>query len=194
MSLLELDRTLTLWLYQGDQIGAGTERLTYSVASIFIYVLPLALLYLFWRSYRDRISAIKIFLAVVIAWKVLSNFIGQMLYGNYGFRDRPFGEFGIQELFFERPEKAFPSDHAAVFMTVTLLFFLYRYPKLGWLFLIGGIVSSIARVNVGFHWVGDVMGGWLLGATVALIFYLLDRPITHLLESLLAVIPKRSHG
>ena len=188
MTISELDHSLTFWLYQGDGIGAGIEKLFYSAASLFVYLLPLILIFMFFRSYRDRVQSIKIALAVAFVWRVLSQVLAGWLYGQYGFRERPFAEYGIQELFFERPAKAFPSDHAAVLMIATLLFLYYKYPKLGWLFLVGGVISSFSRVVIGFHWVGDVLGGWVLAVIAYLIIRAIDGPLTKLVERILTTL------
>lgn len=194
MTLAKLDQIITFWLYRGDAIGPGLEKAFYGLASLFIYLLPVILLVMFFRSYRDRIQSIKILLATIITWRVLSSLVAGLLYGQYGFRDRPFAEYGIQELFFEQPAKAFPSDHAAVLMVATLLFFYYRYPKLGWLFLIGGVVSSLSRVVVGFHWVGDVIGGWLLAGLVYWLLRVLDQPLSNLLDKILTALRLRNRA
>lgn len=180
-SLLGLDRQITDFLYY----ASSSELLQTSVfylASGVVYLIPVVLLVMFFRSHADRLVAMKVFLSAVFAWQVLSNLLGDWLYGGYGFRDRPFAEMGLQELLFERPEKAFPSDHAAVIAAVVISFFMYRYPKLGYFFLITGVLSSLARVMIGFHWFGDIIGGWLLGAIAAGALWLLNRPATKGME------------
>ncbi|MEX2361629.1 MAG: phosphatase PAP2 family protein, partial [Patescibacteria group bacterium] len=171
------DQKITFLLYL-ESIDPTLTNTIYFIASGFVYVIPIVLLVMFWRSHRDRIVSMKIFLAALLAWQGLTTVVGDYLYTHYLFRDRPFTGRGIQELFFEQPHKAFPSDHAAVLMVVIVAAFAYRYPKLGYVFLIGGVLSSLARVVIGFHWFGDILAGWLLGAIAVGVIWLFDRPIT----------------
>ncbi len=180
-TLLGLDQTITEFLYY-QSAAEGFQRVLFVAASLIIYLIPIVLLVLFWRSHRDRIVALKITTAAALAWKVMSNLLGQFLYNGYGFRDRPFAEGGFPELFFERPEKAFPSDHAAVLAVMVISLFVYRYPKLGWVFLVLGLISSLSRVVIGFHWFGDVVGGYLVGALAVGVIWLFDRPLTNFFE------------
>lgn len=183
MPLLKLDEQLTNWLYQA-QLSQIWQQGIYVLAGSFIYLLPLAIIVLFFRSQRDRLFSAKLVLGTLLTWQVLSKLIGTILYTNYGFRDRPFASNGIQEFFFERPEKAFPSDHAGVFAVVIALCFLNGYKKLAYFFLTIGVISSLSRVIIGFHWFGDVIGGWLLGILVALLMQYFDRPLSRLWQFL----------
>lgn len=185
-TLLGWDHSITFFLYRSGALSPFVERLFYSVATFFIYLLPLILVYLFWRGGQDRVNSVKIFLSAVIPWFILTSLVGGYLFTHYGFRERPFATLGIQELFLKRPDKAFPSDHATVLMAVTLAFFAYGYKKTGWLFLIGGVLlSSLARVVVGFHWFGDIIGGFVSGALGFWLVWSLDRPLNHWLGHLL---------
>lgn len=188
MNILELDRILTFKLYFADSLSHLGQQVLYSIASLFIYLVPIILIILFFRTAKDRINSVKIFLAAILSWQVLSYLTGYLLYHYYGFRDRPFASKGITELLFERPQKSFPSDHAAVIFAVMLSFFVYKYPKLGWLFLIGGILSSLGRVVIGFHYVGDILGGWLIGAIALGIIILLNKPLTNLIKKTLSLL------
>ena len=177
---LNLDNRITNSLYL--QEPKSLESVIFTIASSFIYLIPVVLLVMFLRSHKERITSMKVFVSAILAWQVLSKFVGEYFYGNYGFRDRPFAERGLKEFLFERPEKAFPSDHAAVFAAITTSFFIYKYPKVVYLFFGVGLVSSLARVVIGFHWFGDVLGGWILGMAAAATVYLLDKPLTDFFE------------
>ncbi len=184
--LLQLDHTITFWFYQSGTLSPGVQKIFYSVATFFIYSLPLILIYLFWRGGQDRVNSAKIFLAAAIPWLIITSLVGGYLFSHYGFRERPFATLGIQELFLKRPDKAFPSDHATVLMAVTLAFYAYGYKKIGWLFLIGGVVlSSLARVAVGFHWFGDIVGGFVSGALGFWLVRALDSTLNNWLGHLL---------
>lgn len=178
MSILLLDESLTFKIYELGRNNPLLNDVAFLLASAFVYLLPLVLVVLFFRSFQDKVNSIKIFLIAVLSWQVLSNAVGGWLYASYGFRERPFAKLGIQELLFEQPEKAFPSDHSAVIFAVMLAFFYYKYPKVGWLFLLLGILSSMGRVMIGFHYVGDVLAGWALGLIAFLIIKYLDGPIS----------------
>jgi len=178
MSLLDLDNRITFWLYSADRFDPIWQQLLFFTASVIIYSLPVLLLVLFFRSARDRLNSVKMAASALLAWLVFNKAISAFLYGQYHFRDRPFASQGLEEFLFEQPPKAFPSDHAAVLAAVVLTFFYYRYPKLGSALLIAGLVSSLSRVVIGFHYFGDVLAGWLVGAAAFGVIYLLDRPLT----------------
>lgn len=182
MWLLHLDKTITNGMYLANSLNPFWLHVLYYAASVFIYSLPIILLYLFYRGGNDRVKSVKIFLIAVIAWVVLNRLIGDFLYAHYGFRDRPFAQYGIKELFFERPTKAFPSDHAAVIFAATLSFFYYRYRKIGWIFLIGGTISALARVAIGFHWFGDIVGGYIMGLIAFLVVLAFDKQLTEAIQ------------
>lgn len=189
MGILGLDHELTFALYRWGSSNPALQAVFLFIASIFVYLLPVILIWLFLRDQASRLKSVKIFLVAVLAWQVLSAVIGHFLYNGYGFRERPFALDGIRELFFEQPEKAFPSDHAAVMFAVVLAFFAYRYPRLGWIFLIGGVLSSLGRVLVGFHYVGDVLGGWAVGTIAFAAIYSLDRYIDPVISYLTRRLP-----
>lgn len=163
MPWLAWDSYLTYRLIGAVEVGSLEQKVIFFLASVPIYLLPLVLVYLFFRSVEDRWKGLKIALAGLISWQVFSASVGYWSYHFYNFRDRPFANLGLSELLFERPSKAFPSDHSAVLMAATMGFFFYRYPKLGWLFLVLTAISSVSRVLIGFHWVGDILAGALLG-------------------------------
>ena len=160
MTLIEIDELISGAVYLYTVNIPGIHPLFLALGAVPIYALPLLLLVLFLRNRgRDRRSATKLFLGAILAWQILSNAVGSFLYGQYGFRDRPFASTGATELFFERPEKAFPSDHASVLVVVTMLLFAYGYKKLGWLLVAGTSLTIIGRVGIGFHYLGDMIGG-----------------------------------
>lgn len=190
--LLMLDNQITLALYDWGVGYPLLQRLFLYIAVVAVYALPIVLLWLFWRNRgRDRRSAIKIFLAVVLVWRLLSHTLGVFFYDLYGFRDRPFTERGLQEFFFEQPEKAFPSDHAAVLTVVTALLFFYGYRKLAWLFAGALVLTGFGRIVVGFHYFGDITGGVALGLVMWGVMKVLDQPIERFFDRI-TLLEKRS--
>ena len=68
-------------------------------------------------------------------------------------------------------DPSFPSDHATAAFAIAVALFL-RNRKVGIVALLMATVLSIARVAVGTHYPGDVLGGALLGTAAALILWL----------------------
>ena len=82
---------------------------------------------------------------------------------------RPIVEYGGEI------EASFPSTHTLISVGVFGVFAVwlaYRLPKAFWKYLIIGalcvaaLVSSLARLMMGVHWLTDVLGGLLLGGTI----------------------------
>lgn len=189
MDLLSLDTNLTLAIYRWGESHPAIQTIFLGIASIFVYLIPIVLLWLYFREFKDKLASAKIFITAMLTWQVLTSLLGSWLYSSYGFRDRPFALDGLQELFFERPEKAFPSDHAGLMMAVALALLGYKYSKLGWIFLVITVISSFGRVAVGFHFIGDILGGWLLAAVAYGIVRALDGQLDRLLIPLLNALP-----
>lgn len=183
MSLIRLDQNLTEGLYSLTRDNSGLQKTAYIFASYPIFLLPIALIWLFWQK-NSRLVATKIFIFAIFTWQVMSKLTGEFFYTQFSFRDRPFAFAGIKELLLEQPQKAFPSDHAAVFLFVTLALFYYRQKTWAWIFLIATVLSSIARVAIGFHFVGDILGGWLVGAIGFGLLVYFDHPLQRLLEKI----------
>lgn len=173
MWLLSLDQQLTNSFYDFVWSSVGRVEFFRFLATYPVYLLPIMLLALYFSG--KRLTSAKIFIGTFLTWKVYSSLIGSFFYNQFGFRDRPFAGRGFTELYFEQPQKAFPSDHSAVFMFVTLILFHYRQKNWAWVFLGLTIISTFARVGIGFHWFGDILGGLVVGALGFLTIIKLDK-------------------
>jgi undecaprenyl-diphosphatase len=69
------------------------------------------------------------------------------------------------------PDPSFPSDHATAAFAIAVSIFL-RNRRIGALALAMATVLAVARVAVGAHYPGDVLGGAILGTLCALFFWL----------------------
>jgi undecaprenyl-diphosphatase len=78
-------------------------------------------------------------------------------------------------------DPSFPSDHATGAFALAVGVWLYDRIA-GTLLLILASILAFSRVYVGTHYPGDVVGGALIGVTVALALYLLP-PARRLLEA-----------
>ena len=138
------------------------------LATVFPYIVVfVTLAYLGYK----KVHPPKIFLAYVIAFGAW--FVGWLL-KLLVHSDRPF--IALQNVSSLIPESgyAFPSSHATFFMPLAVaVYFLDR--KAGYILMICALVIGIARVVVGVHFPGDILGGFALGALVAyfshIIFY-----------------------
>ena len=68
--------------------------------------------------------------------------------------------------------KSFPSRHAACGAVIAVTA-LYTVPPLGWLLLVVSLLICLSRVLSGVHFVKDVLAGWLLGAAIGVIGFLI---------------------
>ena len=185
MSLLSLDNSITNFLYIAPHLSSFWQDILYGVASVFVYLIPIILLVLFFiRSKNDKVNSVRLFIGSVFTWQILNRVISDITFNDYGFRMRPFADHGIKEFFLEQPGKAFPSDHASFIAAFTFLLYFMGYKKLGNIVLIGGIISTIARVGMGFHYFGDVLAGWVVGAFGFYLYLIVDPYIKKILNKI----------
>lgn len=120
---------------------------------------------------RNREVGLAAVVAVVLAVAI------RALIANSLARPRPFAAlphihhlaFGaLPGLSFSGRAYSFPSGHAAMLFAFTgTVFFMRRHNRLALALLIISTLVIIARVVGGFHYPTDVIGGALLGLTVA---------------------------
>jgi undecaprenyl-diphosphatase len=67
-------------------------------------------------------------------------------------------------------DPSFPSDHATAAFAIAVALFL-RHRKAGSIALAMAVLLSVARVAVGTHYPGDVLGGAAVGTVAALILW-----------------------
>jgi len=105
----------------------------------------------------------------------INSFVANMLFKNIARRKRPTDRVPEERRLVQPESSSFPSGHtasAAAFSGIVDR----AYPKL-WL-PINGLAATVgfSRVYTGVHYPGDVLAGWLLGKSVALVVsYVADR-------------------
>lgn len=86
---------------------------------------------------------------------------------------RPYEAMGIPSITPKNTKgKSFPSRHAACGSVIAVTA-LFTAPALGWVLLIVSLLIALSRVMAGVHYVKDVLAGWLLGAAVGLLGFLI---------------------
>ena len=78
------------------------------------------------------------------------------------------GVYGFLPLQWQVAYWAFPSGHSAQIIAITVALALHK-PKLAWFFAPLSVIVMGDLVALNYHWLSDVLGGILLGASVAFI-------------------------
>lgn len=155
------------------------------LAEWLAYLIPLALLWLWFFSEKSKKIALRAFLAIMLSWPVFSGISGNIIQ-----RDRPFASGGVQELLFHRPTYSFPSDHAAALFALSFSLWFSGYRKLALFFFAVALVNSFARVAAGIHWPTDILAGLLVGLLGAAIVHFLDKFLDRIYSWLIRILKK----
>lgn len=183
--LEKIDGRLTDWLYIDRIDGIGQSALL-AIASLAIYLVPVILLLEFFHR-RHRLSALKATLVGLFSWLAVAWPVGNYLFNQFGWRWRPLADLALLgrpsmgEWLLETPFKAFPSDHSALLMAVTLVYFASVHRRLAWWLLALTVAVGLGRVMIGYHFVGDILGGWLIAVVVFGLSRLVNRPLERLI-------------
>jgi undecaprenyl-diphosphatase len=134
-----------------------------------VFALALVALWLSWRPRNQRAA----FLAGTSALVALG--LGQLI-GMALPRPRPYLSHSVNQLIPPSLDTSFPSDHAILGFAVAVMIWRYNR-RAGAVLLVLATLMAIARVFVGAHYPGDVLGGAVLGAlTSVALARLSERP------------------
>lgn len=151
------------------------------LADIFVFTYPLYLvaLYSAWwikKEIKYKVASLWIFIAVLFS--TMTNILIQVFFQ----KSRPNILLGLSDQKSETilhsflPSSSFPSDHAVVSMSIAVATLLRWIEKKDKKFLIFGIIllsfsliMSISRVGIAVHRPTDIIGWFLVWATIPLI-------------------------
>jgi undecaprenyl-diphosphatase len=147
-----------------------------------VFALALVALWLSWRV-RNQRAALLAGVSALIALG-LGQLIGKALP-----RPRPYLSHTVNQLIPPSLDTSFPSDHAILGFAVAVMVWRYNR-RAGIALLVLATLMAIARVFVGAHYPGDVLGGAVLGASTSLALAILGerRPVADLLNLVLRVL------
>ncbi len=130
------------------------------IAKYLILVIPILLAYYVWTHDNKRLAMIEslMFLSVsVIAW-VCSHFLKSIF-------KIPRPHIAIDSVSVSDSLYSFPSGHVTFFFAIaTALYFYHR--KLAYAVALFGLAVGLARVDIGYHYPIDIVGGMVLGIVV----------------------------
>lgn len=125
-----------------------------------IYALALAALWLTWAPKNQRAALIAGISALVALG------LGQIV-GHIFPRDRPYLAHHVSLLITHSPDTSFPSDHTTLAFAVAAAVWVFNR-RAGISLAVFGLLVAFARVFVGAHYPGDVVGGAVLGTITSL--------------------------
>lgn len=161
--ILSFDSSLTLFLYSLSHRFVLTDAIIIFFAkwSIFILLAIVGIFFLIEKREKEQIE--KYFMIMNLFSVAVGMYVFNQIIGGLLFRARPFVEYDLLPLItIGREEASFPSEHT------TLAFFLamgvfYFDKKLGKFLLVLASLIAFARVLSGVHFIGDILGGVLIG-------------------------------
>ena len=138
------------------------EYLQYFLIAVF-------LLFLFFSGYAKQ-KKFRLFWITIVS-TIIARFGVTEFIRFFYHRPRPFVTYQVRQLLFEN-EWSFPSGHSAFFFAMATAIYLYN-KKWGIGFFIAAILISISRIVAGVHYPSDIIGGAIIGLTVAyIVFYI----------------------
>ncbi|OGI71070.1 hypothetical protein A3B84_02930 [Candidatus Nomurabacteria bacterium RIFCSPHIGHO2_02_FULL_35_13] len=143
------------------------------IADIFPYIVVI-IAGIFLLFYHEVLRAENLLKAFLQKWKeiILVFFSGALAWFlayvlKFLFHTpRPFDLFPKVVSLFSETGYAFPSGHATFFMALAVALF-FSHKKVGYIFIFFAFLIGIARIIAGIHFPVDILGGFILGFTIA---------------------------
>lgn len=174
---MALDITVTRWL---EALGPFMSWLWIFLAQDVAYILAGLFIILLVRE--RRIMHRAFFFAFSILQLIVARGIVTESFYFFLYRPRPFVALGIEPILAHAATAAFPSGHTVFMVSIAcvLLMMDRRWAKAAFAL---AALSGLARVVVGVHWAGDILGGFAVALGVYALLRFLVRKYAHDLES-----------
>ena len=134
-------------------------------AQYLVYIIPLILLYLWFRD-DDKNFSLFLFFTVILGL-IISEGIHLVYY-----HPRPFVLGLGTQLISHEPDSSFPSDHTVAMFSFALPFLFFKRYKSGTVFVLLASLVGFARVFVGVHFPFDIISGFFVGVASTYILYI----------------------
>lgn len=145
------------------------DQIVIFFADYFIFIVFLSIIfYFFFKNGRNFKDTIFVIFTGFSAW-ALSHFLKDFLR-----TERPFIKLSDVHTLVEGTGYAFPSGHT-ISLAAMSFFVLSFNRKLGYIFLICTLLVGISRIIAGVHFPIDIIGGFVLGASVSFVMNLFYR-------------------
>ena len=186
------DKALFSWINGLAGHSPPVDRFFSGVADDYFMIITMCLvLVAMWFGTREQQARRQNQLAVIAAMSGLGLATGMVALCNLFFvdkqlwagswlgelfnRPRPFEvEAGVNLLFYRPTDPSFPSNMAAVVFGLAIAVWVKNRRVGGWL-LGAATLASFARIYVGIHYPGDILGGLFFGLMGTLLAYALIR-------------------
>jgi len=130
----------------------------FAVYFIFVVIISALIFSFFYRQSLQDLFFICF--SGGIAW-ILSKILKILIH-----TPRPFDAFDHVRPLFSEAGYAFPSGHTAIAFAIAFaLYFINK--KVGYFFMFFALLIGLARITAGVHFPIDILGGFVLGAVVA---------------------------
>jgi undecaprenyl-diphosphatase len=152
--------------YAGHHPTADTilRHIAESQIEVGAFVLALILLGLLLRRRRLFLAGVTALVAAGIA------VVGNVVVAHIWYRPRPFVSHpnAVHLIVHHPADASFPSDHSAALAAIAVALVYFLRP-LGLLAVVWALSVGFARVYVGEHYPGDVLGGYAIGILAGLL-------------------------
>ncbi len=169
MSILGVDQSLLVAI---NSFLVGKSEISDTLIKVgavyLVYLLPFALVFMWFRFPIRRKEIFLSFFAALVSWFFITKTIVPAIW----FRPRPdLAAIGLNELLFHRPNYSFPSDHATVLFALAIGLGFFGWKGASRYFWVGAIAITLCRVAIGVHYPLDIVAGCLSGLLGVLITY-----------------------
>lgn len=152
-----------LQFYTGNEGTPFLNEVMIFAAEKLIYLVPVALLYLWFTTEERKTISVFIFVTIVVSLAI------SYALGQFYSHPAPYMA-GYETILVDAPENSFPSQHTTVmFGFAWPLFYLQDRRRAGLVGLVLASLVGISRVYVGVHYPIDIVGAIgasLLGVTL----------------------------
>jgi undecaprenyl-diphosphatase len=168
-----MNHTIFFFFYNFAHQSPLSDKVIIFFAQTFPYIVVLTAL-LFLLLHHHILTSLNPFKEFAKKWKeiTLVFFSGVFAWGlAYLLKllihsARPFVEFDYVRPLFAENGYSFPSGHATFFAAIAVSLF-FTHKRAGYFFIVSALLIGLARIIAGVHFPIDILGGFVLGSTIA---------------------------